>query len=92
VGLGTDALGLFVRTGADLGMTGPSTSAPFPLMPDPVQLYLDTTVQPTSCIARRAGTTAQLSLPTDTELPELLEIGGIGATATFDSITIFAPQ
>jgi len=60
---------------------------------DPVALYLDSSAQPNTCTIRSGDAAATVMLATDLQqLPELLEIGGLSATATFEALTVYALQ
>jgi hypothetical protein len=89
---GISGVDFSIRTGADLGSSGSGSSAAFSLSPDPLHLYVDTNVQPATCIAKRGAVSTELSIATDNNLPELVEVGGLSASGTFESVTIYAPR
>ena len=74
------------------GSGGSGSAAAFPASADPVALYLDTDAQPNTCTARRGSTSETVVLATDVQLPELLEVGAVSATATFLSVTVYGLQ
>jgi hypothetical protein len=89
---GVTGIDFSIRMGSDLGTGGSGSSAAFPISPDPLHLYVDTSVQPNTCVAKRGDTSIEVSLATTNNLPELLEIGGLDASGTFEAVTIYAPR